>query len=451
MKFPSEGTALPLQAGTFHIAWWGCQMNVYDAGRIRDLMQAAGYAECSGPQGAEVVVLVTCAIRAKAEDKVFSQIGAWRKAGALRRGTIVALGGCVGEELAAAIPAMEPAVSIVFGPQTAHRLPELIGRFRAEGRPVVEVGGDALEKFSALPPPGRQGPSAFVTIMEGCAHNCSYCIVPQTRGGEVSRPVADILQEARAHLDMGAREIHLLGQNVNGYRGPDRDGSLLPFSGLLYEIAALQGVERIRFTTSNPMEFGDDLVQALRDVDIIASSIHIPVQSGSDRILQGMNRRYTAAGYRRLAEQLRAVRPDVCISTDFIVGFPGETDDDFAATLRLVDDIGFDQSFSFIYSPRPGTPAAALEDHTPAAVKSERLHVLQQHLETHAARHAQAMVGTRQRVLVEGTARRDAGMLRGRTSSNRIVVFQGDAALVGAMADVQIRGCAGHTLKGELS
>ncbi|MBO8415174.1 MAG: tRNA (N6-isopentenyl adenosine(37)-C2)-methylthiotransferase MiaB, partial [Proteobacteria bacterium] len=364
--------------------------------------------------------------------------------------TIIALGGCVGSELAEKIIELNKDISVVFGPRTAHRLPALIAAFKAEGRPQVDVESTALEKFDALPEQGQRGVSAFVTIMEGCSNKCSYCIVPYTRGEEESRPLEDILTEVRWHLDNGVKEIHLLGQNVNSYRGLDKDGNVISFSTLLYAIAAIDGVERMRFTTSNPMEFTDDIVEAIGDLPIIADSVHIPVQSGSDRILREMRRHYTSDNYRQLIAKLRAVRPNIYISSDFIVGFPGETEDDFKETMRLVDDIRFDQSFSFIYSKRPGTPAAELDDPVSLAVKKERLYTLQARLEELAAHYSQAMLGTRQQILIEGISRKSASELKARASNNRIVVLEGDSSMIGQMRDVTITKVMAHTLKGEL-
>lgn len=441
---------LKLQMGTFHVAVWGCQMNVYDADRIRDLMRASGFVEQAEPKGADVVVLVTCAVRAKAEDKVFNQLGAWRHQGIVNDKTVIALGGCVGSELAEQIVTIDPTISIVFGPRTAHRLPQMIAQFRATEKHVIDVKADALEKFDALPEQGRRGPSAFVTIMEGCSNKCSYCIVPYTRGDEESRPEQDILDEILIHLDHGVKEIHLLGQNVNSYRGLTPNGEVGRFSSLLYEIAKIPGVERLRFTTSNPMEFTDDIIEAIRELPIIADAIHIPVQSGSDRILKLMRRNYTSDSYRELVAKLREARPNIYISTDIIVGFPGETDEDFAETMRLVDDIKFDASFSFIYSKRPGTPAAEYEDPMPLEHKRENLYALQAKLEEYATAYSQAMYGTRQRVLVEGVSLKDPNELKARTSNNRVVVVPGDKSLIGQMVDVDIIKVMSHTLKGQL-
>lgn len=441
---------IKLQMGSFHVAVWGCQMNVYDSLRIKDLMTASGYVESAEPKGADVIILVTCAVRAKAEDKVFNQIAAWRHQGIINDRTIIALGGCVGSELAEKIVQIDPSIAIVFGPRTAHRLPQMLASFRATGEHVIDVSAEALEKFDTLPEQGQRGASAFVTIMEGCSNKCTYCIVPYTRGEEDSRPEQDILDEVITHVHNGVKEIHLLGQNVNSYRGIMPDGSTGCLSTLLYDIAAIEGVERIRFTTSNPMEFTDDIIQAIKDLPVIADSIHIPVQSGSDRILKLMRRNYTADSYRELVRKLRQARPGIYISTDIIVGFPGETDEDFAQTMQLVNDVEFDASFSFIYSKRPGTPAAQMEDNVPVEHKKENLYTLQTRLEELATKYSQAMLGTRQKVLVEGFSRKNAKELKARTSNNRIAVFEGDPSLIGQMVEIDVVKVMSHTLKGEL-
>lgn len=425
-------------------------MNVYDGGRIRDLMTAAGFAESSTPKGANIVILVTCAVRAKAEDKVFNQIASWRHTGEINNDTIIALGGCVGAELAEQILDLDKSINIIFGPRTIHRLPKMVGEFIASGKPVVDVTADAIDKFDYLPEAGAVGPSAFVTIMEGCSNKCTYCIVPYTRGEEQSRPVQDIIDECVGHIANGVKEIHLLGQNVNSYHGLNTDGSDCRFSTLLYEIAAIPGVERIRFTTSNPMDFTDDIIEAIKELPVISDGIHVPIQAGSDRILEAMHRRYTAKQYVELIKKIRAARPTVHISSDFIVGFPGETDEDFNETMKIVNEVKFDQSFSFVYSIRPGTPAATLEDPIPKETKMQRLYILQQRLEELASEYTQAFVGTTQRCLVEGTSRKDENELKSRASSGRIVVFKGPLSLVGQMVDVKITSVAAHTLKGEL-
>ena len=425
-------------------------MNVYDGGRIRDLMTASDFAESSTPKGANIIILVTCAVRAKAEDKVFNQIASWRHTGEINNDTIIALGGCVGAELAEQILDLDKSINIIFGPRTIHRLPKMVGEFIASGKPVVDVTADAIDKFDYLPEAGAVGPSAFVTIMEGCSNKCTYCIVPYTRGEEQSRPVQDIIDECVGHIANGVKEIHLLGQNVNSYHGLNTDGSDCKFSTLLYEIAAIPGVERIRFTTSNPMDFTDDIIEAIKDLPVISDGIHVPIQAGSDRILEAMHRRYTAKQYVELIKKIRAARPTVHISSDFIVGFPGETDEDFNETMKIVNEVKFDQSFSFVYSIRPGTPAATLEDPVSKETKMQRLYTLQQRLEELASEYTQAFVGTTQRCLVEGTSRKDENELKSRASSGRIVVFKGPLSLVGQMVDVKITSVAAHTLKGEL-
>ena len=425
-------------------------MNVYDGGRIRDLMTAAGFAESSTPRGANIIILVTCAVRAKAEDKVFNQIASWRHTGEINDDTIIALGGCVGAELAEKIHDLDKSINIIFGPRTIHRLPKMVGEFIASGKPVVDVTADAIDKFDYLPEAGAVGPSAFVTIMEGCSNKCTYCIVPYTRGEEQSRPVQDIIDECIGHIANGVKEIHLLGQNVNSYHGLNPDGSDCKFSSLLYEIAAIPGVERIRFTTSNPMDFTDDIIEAIKDLPVISDGIHVPIQAGSNRILEAMHRRYTAEEYVELIKKIRAARPTVHISSDFIVGFPGETDEDFNETMKIVNEVKFDQSFSFVYSIRPGTPAAELEDPISKETKMQRLYVLQKRLEELASEYTEAFIGTTQRCLVEGTSRKDENELKSRASSGRIVVFKGPLSLVGQMVDVKITSVAAHTLKGEL-
>lgn len=425
-------------------------MNVYDGGRIRDLMTAAGFAESSAPRGANIIILITCAVRAKAEDKVFNQIASWRHTGEINDDTIIALGGCVGAELAEKILDLDKSINIIFGPRTIHRLPKMVGEFIASGKPVVDVTADAIDKFDYLPEAGAVGPSAFVTIMEGCSNKCTYCIVPYTRGEEQSRPVQDIIDECIGHIANGVKEIHLLGQNVNSYHGLNPDGSDCKFSSLLYEIAAIPGVERIRFTTSNPMDFTDDIIEAIKDLPVISDGIHVPIQAGSNRILEAMHRRYTAEEYIELIKKIRAARPTVHISSDFIVGFPGETDEDFNETMKIVNEVKFDQSFSFVYSIRPGTPAAELEDPISKETKMQRLYVLQKRLEELASEYTEAFIGTTQRCLVEGTSRKDENELKSRASSGRIVVFKGPLSLVGQMVDVKITSVAAHTLKGEL-
>ena len=444
-------TDLKMQLGSFYVEVWGCQMNVYDGNRIKDLMTAAGFGEVKSPKDADIVLLVTCAVRAKAEDRVFLQIANWKRTGMITDDTIVALGGCVGSELAERILELDKNVNIVFGPRTIHRLPQMVGQFTATHEPVVDVTADEIEKFDYMPEAGTIGPAAFVTIMEGCSNKCTYCIVPYTRGEEQSRPVQDILDECVTHIANGVKEIHLLGQNVNSYHGLAQDGANCKFSTLLYEIAAIPGVERIRFTTSNPMDFTDDIIEAIKELPVISDQIHVPIQAGSDRILEAMHRRYTVAQYKELVKKLRAARPSVHISADFIVGFPGETKEDFEETMKVVNEVEFDQSFSFVYSIRPGTPAALLEDPVSKETKMERLYILQNRLEELAAKYTQRFIGSTQRVLVEGTSRKDENELKSRSSCGRIVVFKGPLSLVGQMVDVKITSVVAHTLKGELA
>ena len=446
----SSQNSISMQSGSFYIAVWGCQMNVYDTSRIRGLLLSRGYTEVSSPLGASVVVLVTCAVRAKAENKVFNQIASWRHDGLVNRSTVIALGGCVGTELGHKIIEAGQGVSVVFSPMTIHRLPDLIETFQKTGQPVCDVDAGSMEKFDSLPDSGLRGVSAFVTIMEGCSNKCTYCIVPYTRGEEESRRVSDVLDECRRHLDNGALELHLLGQNVNSYRGLNDDGSECSFAELLYQVASLDGAKRVRFTTSNPMDFSQELVGAIGELPNVAQSVHIPVQSGSDEILRRMHRRYTHDSYLELIASLRAARPDIRVSSDFIVGFPGETGADFEETMRLVREVRFDQSFSFIYSKRPGTPAADYPDETSAHEKKQRIYALQELLESYARDYSKSDLGTVQEVLVEGLSSRDSGELKGRTSANRIAVFKGDHSLIGKAATIKITDVLAHTLRGEL-
>ena len=440
---------LAVQNGTFYVAVFGCQMNVYDGDRIRDLMQASGYTEVSEPNLANIIIFVTCAVRAKAENRVFKQIETWRQQKIITENTVIALGGCVGSELGQKILALNDHVHIVFGPRTVHKLPSLLSRYLADHERIVDVEADSLDKFDALPEVGTRGISEFVTIMEGCSNKCTYCIVPYTRGEEISRPLDDILNECRKFIANGAKEIHLLGQNVNSYRGEDADGNICDFATLLYEIAAIEGIKRIRFTTSNPMDFSDDIIKAIEDLPVIADQIHVPIQSGSNRILELMHRRYTVEEYKTLVNKIRKARPTALISSDFIVGFPGETLEDFKETIAAVKEIGFDQSFSFIYSPRPGTPAASMPDPVDFATKQKWLYELQEELEKCTARFGQELIGSTIEVLVEGISPKDQNELKARASNGRITVFKGDSSLIGEMVKVKVTGVASHTLKAE--
>ena len=425
-------------------------MNEYDSARMADVLgDSHGFELTDRADDADVLLLNTCSIREKAQEKVFHQLGRWKPLKAANPDLKIGVGGCVASQEGAAIQKRAPFVDIVFGPQTLHRLPEMVERSAVERIPLVDVSFPEIEKFDRLPEPRADGPSAFVSIMEGCSKYCSFCVVPYTRGEEVSRPVSGILDEIRSLASQGVREVNLLGQNVNSYRG-DIDGDVADLAELIYYVADLDGIERLRFTTSHPLDFGDSLVQAFADVPQLADHLHLPVQSGSDRILKAMKRGHTADDYLRRIDALRAVRPNISLSSDFIVGFPGETDADFDATMALIDAIGFDVSFSFIYSARPGTPAAALDDPTLDAVKKHRLAILQDRIRGHAAGIAAAMVDTVQTVLVTGVSRRDPGQLQGRTENNRVVNFAAPAALIGGFVDVRVTEALPNSLRGAL-
>lgn len=434
----------------YFIQTWGCQMNVYDSDRIRDLLNTRGYNETTEITEAGIVILVTCAIREKAQEKVFNQLFSWKAQNQYREGAIVCVGGCVASQEGEKILKRAPMVSVVFGPQTIHRLPNIIEQVQTTGERKVDVSFPAIEKFDFLPTPKNSGSTAFVTIMEGCSNFCSYCVVPYTRGPEVSRNVDNILEEITALTQAGAREINLLGQNVNSFRGLYSDGTECSFAELLYLTAGIEGVERIRFTTSNPHDLSDEVIQAFAELPQLANAIHLPVQNGSNRILKAMNRKYTCEHYIALTKKLRAVRPDISISTDFIVGFPGETDADFADTMDLINTVKFDQSFSFIFSPRPNTPAATMEDTTPLEVKKARLYELQSAINNQAQVYSREMLGTTQKVLVDGFSVKDETELRGRTDNNRTVNFAGTSDLIGTFVEVKITDVMSHTLRGEL-
>ena len=426
-------------------------MNEYDSSKMLDVLKESHGAEATDdPSQADILLLNTCSIREKAQEKVFSQLGRWRQLKETKPGVVIGVGGCVASQEGDLLRQRAPFVDLVFGPQTLHRLPDLLEKSRREGRSVVDVSFPEIEKFDRLPEPRAEGPTAFVSIMEGCSKYCSFCVVPYTRGEEISRPFDDVLAEVAKLAEQGVREVNLLGQNVNAYRGRMHDNETADLALLIHYVSAIEGIERIRFTTSHPVEFSDSLIQAYATVPELASYLHLPVQSGSDRILAAMKRGHTALEYKSKIRRLREVRPDISISSDFIVGFPGETDADFAATMKLIEDVGFDFSFSFIYSPRPGTPAASLEDPTPMAVKKQRLKQLQAHIEAHARGISEAMVGNVERILVEGPSRRDAGEWAGRTQNNRMVNFMGDESLVGQFIDVRITQALSHSLRGEL-
>jgi len=440
-----------------YIKTFGCQMNEYDSARMADVLAAAeGIERTDRPEDADVILFNTCAVREKAQEKVFSDLGTVKHLKQARPGLLIGVGGCVASQEGAAIVARAPYVDIVFGPQTLHRLPDLLRARRGAGTPQVDVSFPEIEKFDRLPAPRAEGATAFVSIMEGCSKYCSFCVVPYTRGEEISRPFEDVIAEIAELAEDGVKEVTLLGQNVNAYRGamPERgmaDGGVADLALLLEYVAEIPGIERIRFTTSHPKEFTPRLIDAYARLDKLVSHVHLPVQSGSDRVLAAMKRGYTALEYKSIARRLRAARPDISISSDFIVGFPGETEADFARTIALVEEIGFDASFSFLYSPRPGTPAAELADATPCEAKRARLRRLQAVLEAQARRISDAMVGTSQRVLVEGASRRNAAELAGRTANNRVVNFAGEPALVGRFVEVRIEAARPHSLRGRLA
>ena len=434
-----------------YIKTHGCQMNEYDSARMADGLRAAcGLERTDDPEQADVLLLNTCSIREKAQEKVFSQLGVWNVLKTRRPGVVIGVGGCVASQEGEALRERAPCVDLVFGPQTLHRLPEMLTAVWADRRPVVDVSFPEIEKFDRLPEPRAEGPTAFVSIMEGCDKYCTFCVVPYTRGNEVSRPFEAVLAEARALAAQGVREVNLLGQNVNAYRGPLDDGETADLALLIEHVAAIPGIDRIRYTTSHPVEFSDRLIEVYARVPQLVSHLHLPVQSGSDRILALMKRGHTALEYKAKVRKLRAVRPEISLSSDFIVGFPGETEHDFAATMALIEEIGFDHSFSFVYSARPGTPAASLPDPTPLAVKKERLARLQARLEAGARDISRRMIGTTQRVLVDRSARKDGRQLAGRTENNRVVNFDGPTNLIGRFAEVVITEALPNSLRGRL-
>jgi tRNA-2-methylthio-N6-dimethylallyladenosine synthase len=435
--------------GRYFIKTFGCQMNEYDSARMGDVLASwQGLVPVTDEQQADILLMNTCSVRDKAEDKVYSLLGNWRLLKLQRPELIIGVGGCVASQEGDAILKRAPYVDLVFGPQTLHRLPELIASRRASGRSQVDVSFPEIEKFDHLPPPRAEGATAFVSIMEGCSKFCSYCVVPYTRGEEISRPLQPVLQEVRALVEQGIGEITLLGQNVNAYAGAAADGSVCDLASLIRLIAAMPGMRRIRFTTSHPLHFGDELINAYASVPQLANHLHLPVQSGSDRVLSLMRRGYTALEFRDKLRRLRAVRPGISISTDLIVGFPGETERDFAQTLALVKDAYFDQSFSFIYSRRPGTPAATLTDEVSDEVKHERLMRVQELLNAQAAQINRDMVGTRQTVLVERPSKRDSNEWAGRTENNRWVNFQGPASLLNHFVEVDVTEAMANSLRG---
>jgi len=435
-----------------YLKTFGCQMNEYDSARMADVLRAAGgYEPTDDPAAADLLLLNTCSVREKAQEKVFSLLGQWRQLKRARPGVIIGVGGCVASQEGEGITGRAPFVDLVFGPQTLHRLPAMLEQLRNDGRAVVDVSFPEIEKFDRLPEPRASGATAFVSIMEGCSKYCTFCVVPYTRGEEVSRPVAQVMTEIRGLAAQGVCEVTLLGQNVNAYRGQLDGGGHADLAALIYHVAEVPGIERIRFTTSHPVEFRASLVEAYREVRQLAGYLHLPVQSGSDRILAMMKRGHTALEYRQKIRRLREARPGISLSSDFIIGFPGETERDFEATMSLVEEVGFDQSFSFIYSRRPGTPAASLPDDVPHEVKQARLERLQARIDAQALAISRAMVGSVQRVLVERPAKKDARQLAGRTENNRWVNFDGPPSLLGRFADLVITEALPNSLRGRLA
>jgi tRNA-2-methylthio-N6-dimethylallyladenosine synthase len=442
--------------GLLYIKTFGCQMNEYDSSKMQDVLEAThGMARTDDPAKADVLLVNTCSVREKAQEKVFSLLGEWRLLKQERPHIVIGVGGCVASQEGDGITARAPFVDLVFGPQTLHRLPEMLNGLRRSGRSQIDISFPEIEKFDRLPAARADNrATAFVSIMEGCSKYCTFCVVPYTRGEEISRPFEQVLQEVRTLALQGVREVTLLGQNVNAYAGPMDDGTLADLATLIHFVAAVDGVERIRFTTSHPLDFNDSLIEAYANVPKLNNFLHLPVQSGSDRILAAMKRGHTVLEYKQKLRRLKAVRPDICISTDIIVGFPGETEEDFMSTMNLIADVGFDQSFSFLYSRRPGTPAANLPDEVPHEVKQNRLEVLQARLNTQARAISQRMVGSRQRVLVERPAKRNPQQLAGRTDNNRWVNFDGPGEdpkrLINQFADVVITEAMPNSLRGRL-
>ncbi|AKF39116.1 tRNA (N6-isopentenyl adenosine(37)-C2)-methylthiotransferase MiaB [Yersinia enterocolitica] len=434
-----------------HIKTWGCQMNEYDSSKMADLLASThGYQLTEIPDEADLLLLNTCSIREKAQEKVFSLLGHWKLLKEKNPELIIGVGGCVASQEGEHLRQRAPCVDVIFGPQTLHRLPEMINHVQGTHSPVVDISFPEIEKFDRLPEPRAEGPTAFVSIMEGCNKYCTFCVVPYTRGEEVSRPSDDILFEIAQLAAQGVREVNLLGQNVNAYRGATYDGDICSFAELLRLVAAIDGIDRVRFTTSHPIEFTDDIIDVYRDTPELVSFLHLPVQSGSDRILTMMKRAHTALEYKAIIRKLRQARPDIQISSDFIIGFPGETQQDFEQTMKLVADVRFDTSYSFIYSPRPGTPAADLPDDVSEEEKKQRLHILQQRITQQAMEISREMVGTVQRILVEGTSRKNVMELAGRTENNRVVNFEGTPEMIGKFVDVEIVDVYASSLRGIL-
>jgi len=429
----------------------GCQMNEYDSAKMLDVLNASDGMELTdNAEEADVLLLNTCSIREKAQEKVFHQLGRWRKLKEKRPDIVIGVGGCVASQEGKALHDRAPVVDVVFGPQTLHRLPELVAKAKTEKKFVIDTTFPEIEKFDCLPEPRAEGVSAFVSIMEGCSKYCTFCVVPYTRGEEISRPFDDIIGEIAELAEQGVREVNLLGQNVNSYRGEMHNGDIADLAMLIHYVAAVEGIDRIRYTTSHPVEFSDSLIQAYAEVPELVDHLHLPVQSGSDRILAAMKRGHMAIEYKQKIRKLREVRPNISLSSDFIIGFPGETDKDYEDTMNLIEEIGFDKSFSFIYSARPGTPAASMEDNVPMAVKKTRLYRLQQRITEMEQVISQKMVGTKANVLVERASKKDPEELAGRTENNRIVNFKGDLSLIGDFAELEITEALPNSLRGKL-
>lgn len=445
-------TATEAPAKKLYIKTHGCQMNEYDSSRMRDLLgESHNMVATENPEDADVILINTCSIREKAQEKLFHELGRWKQLKKKNPDLVIGVGGCVASQEGAAIAERAPYVDLIFGPQTMHRLPEMMETRRDNGVVVVDISFPEIEKFDRLPQPDADGVSAFVSIMEGCSKYCTFCVVPYTRGAEVSRPVADVLAEIVHLAGQGVREVNLLGQNVNAYRGETGDGTLVDLAELITYVAAIEGIDRIRFTTSHPVEFTDALIEVYNEVPELVSHLHLPVQSGSDRILMAMKRGHTVLEYKSRLRRLRKIRPNISFSSDFIVGFPGETEADFEATMTLIHDMDFDTSFSFIYSARPGTPAADLPDDTPEEVKKQRLKILQDRLIQQAMAISRRMVGNTERILVSGYSKKDPGQLCGRTENNRVVNFRADnPELIGKFADVLIEEALPNSLRGIL-
>jgi len=434
--------------GKLFIKTHGCQMNEYDSDKMADVLAASHGLELTDSEAeADVILVNTCSIREKAQEKVFSQLGRWKKLKAGGRKVVIGVGGCVASQEGDAIIKRAPFVDLVFGPQTLHRLPGMIDSVRDTGKSKVDISFPEIEKFDSLPAAGAKGPSAFVSIMEGCSKYCTFCVVPYTRGEEVSRPLDDVVAECEGLAAQGVKEINLLGQNVNSFDGILDDGGTADLALLIHYVSAIDGIERIRFTTSHPVEFSSSLIEAFGEVPKLANYVHLPVQSGSDRVLAMMKRGHTVLEYKQKIRRLREQRPDISLSSDFIVGFPGETERDFEATMKLIADVNFDQSFSFIYSARPGTPASSLPDDTPLEVKKARLARLQALINKQAGEISRAMVGGQQRILVEGFSKKDARQLKGRTENNRVVNFDGNPRLIGQFVDVVITEALSNSLR----